>query len=207
MTEYLNKTQIKDRGWTETAIKRFLGKPDRTCKNPHGRHRIKHYLIDRIEEVEATPEFQAWQEKYLQQRTMRREAARKAAQSRRQNTLAKVKAWSPDVPYFKKRKLTRLAVDHYNYSEWPRRRSDHLASVNDDPSFLARIMVNFLRHEATSYDAVVDRLSGRAGRSEAYRVAKQRVLTAIGSRYPYLRKECERQASAIQDEPPCSRAR
>lgn len=198
MTDYLNKTRIKERGWTAAAIERFLGKPDQTCRNPYGRHRIKHYLVDRVVEAEATSEFQAWQEKYIQMQEVRRKAAKTAVDRRRQETLKQVESWSPDVPQFKRQRLTRLAIEHYNYS--PQRRTEHMASGCDDPSFLSRIAVNFLRHEATAYDAVVDRLSGRVGRNEAYTLAKQRVLEVIGNRYPHLRMECERQMRAIEDE-------
>ena len=36
-TDYLNKSELKQRGWTDVAIERFLPEPERTVSNPYHR--------------------------------------------------------------------------------------------------------------------------------------------------------------------------
>jgi hypothetical protein len=66
--EYMTMTALRtERGWTDGAITKFLGGCDHsyTTKNPYGRGTItvRLYNLARIEQAEATPEFQAWLEK------------------------------------------------------------------------------------------------------------------------------------------------
>jgi hypothetical protein len=68
------------------------------------------------------------------------------------------------------------------------------ADLRSDPNFLSRIMVNFLRHAAT-YDRTRDVLTKAGDATEAGRIIKIRTLEAIAGRYPFLVKECARQAA------------
>ena len=54
-----------------------------------------------------------------------------------------------------------------------------------------RVLVNYLRHEATPYH----RLLRKFPRARA--ALKRKTLDAIAAAYPYLREECERQADAL----------
>lgn len=58
---------------------------------------------------------------------------------------------------------------------------------NDAP----RRIVNYLRHHASNYDALIKRYP------RARNVIKRRALALIGERHPSLREECERQADAL----------
>jgi hypothetical protein len=60
--EYFTKTQLKDRGWTDAAISRFLGLEDRRRKFYYGYGEAKLYSVARVEPAEAKPEFLAWRE-------------------------------------------------------------------------------------------------------------------------------------------------
>lgn len=58
---YLSKTAIKDRGWTEGAIKKFLGEPDKLAKNKRSsRTKVHLYLEDRVVSMESTDEWKEW---------------------------------------------------------------------------------------------------------------------------------------------------
>ena len=63
----LNKSDLKSRGWTETAIAKFLGEPDSTRQNRRYRSAapVKLYRKARVELAEASPEFQAWRSRRL----------------------------------------------------------------------------------------------------------------------------------------------
>jgi len=67
------------------------------------------------------------------------------------------------------------------------------ATPDSDPAFLARITVNYLRHERTSYDALGAQLFGLVGREEAHDLLRERVLAAIADAYPSLAAECATQ--------------
>jgi hypothetical protein len=67
------------------------------------------------------------------------------------------------------------------------------ASANDDPAFLERITVNFIRHKLTRYDHELERLAGKVGVRRAVRVIRRRVYEAIAQAYPQYAAECRRQ--------------
>ena len=55
--EHLTKSRLKDRGWTESLINKFLGEPDLTKDNPMYRCAAPMclYSLKRIEQVELLP--------------------------------------------------------------------------------------------------------------------------------------------------------
>lgn len=58
--ELLTKACVKQRGWTESLIAKFLPHPDKTKQNPHYKSGppMKLYRLDRVAEAEASPTFQ-----------------------------------------------------------------------------------------------------------------------------------------------------
>lgn len=89
--------------------------------------------------------------------------------------------------------LIRRAVAHYNARNPGKAAADYLSSEE----FIARICVNFLRHECSIYDQSRDFLQGRASaddRAAVGAVIKGRTLRAIAAAYPALRDEAYRQA-------------
>jgi hypothetical protein len=56
---YLDATQLYERGWTETLIKRFLVNPDRLLPVDHWRNYQgkRCYFLGRVEEAEGSDEF------------------------------------------------------------------------------------------------------------------------------------------------------
>lgn len=84
---FYNKTELKQRGWTDTAITKFLGNPDRKGKNRKGRRgKVSLYFKDNVQRVEATSQFKEWK---LQSKA-RSQASLRAAEKKRQETLDKV---------------------------------------------------------------------------------------------------------------------
>ncbi|MET4144221.1 hypothetical protein [Arthrobacter sp. UYCo732] len=64
--EMLGPGTLADRSpaWTPAAIKRFLGEPDKLIRNPVYRNgpKMRMFSTDRVDEVEATDEWKAWEE-------------------------------------------------------------------------------------------------------------------------------------------------
>ena len=78
---YLSKTAIKDRGWTEGAIKKFLGEPDKLAKNKwSSRTKVHLYLEDRVVSVESIDEWKEWFNSSLKRRNILRDTNAKKRQ-------------------------------------------------------------------------------------------------------------------------------
>jgi hypothetical protein len=54
----------RDPAWTPSAIKKFLGDPDKLVTNPVYRTapKMRMFLISRVEQVESTEEWETWKE-------------------------------------------------------------------------------------------------------------------------------------------------
>ena len=196
--DYLTKTTIKkDRGWTEGAILKFLGEPDKLGSNPYSSKTPSHlYLLSRVKKAERTKKFKEWKKKSA----TRRNAARKAANTRKEKTLRKVRSrlgeiqLHPQARGLSKKRLRKLAVASYEDLEMERNWDEPRIVDKDAPaSFIHRIEVNFLRHEATMYDAELEEYAGSTGVREAVDMVRERVYEVIADEYPHLKKECERQ--------------
>ena len=90
MPAHLSVAGLKARGWTDAAIRQFLGEPDKLVDNPHYKSAapMRLYALARVEAVEASP---AWQETQ-HARHARTAAAQRTTQTKRQALLAEVAA-------------------------------------------------------------------------------------------------------------------
>lgn len=194
---HLGAKDLKARGWSESLIKRFLGKPDETSVNPHciSGPPIRLYDLQRVEAVEKGPEFQA----AVGRVAKHQETAQRAVETKRKRIMQKISEVQIAVPTISRNELTRKACQHYNGRNIDR--PDSLrASPRADPEFLARICVNYLRHALTRYDELCDEIKGRVGKSEARTLLKERILDAIAETYPWLEDECEDQKRKLFEE-------
>ncbi|MFI6942038.1 hypothetical protein ACIBI4_22430 [Streptomyces sp. NPDC050418] len=73
---------------------------------------------------------------------------------------------------------------------------------SSDRPALDRWQVNYLRHQLTHYDELLDGLHGKTGRAAAETLLRQRIYTAIAETYPFLAHECERQLREREGGPP-----
>lgn len=188
----LTRAALKERGWTDTLIRRYLGEPDALKRNPHYRSAapVQLYILSRVEGAEATPEFQNASEKSRR----RREGAKRAADTKRVNLLGSLEAAEVEVPEMPRDRLVRAACDHYNDHQSARGRWDFDSATPDStPTFIERITVNYLRHSLTDYEHLLGDLFGCVGREEGYILIKGRILDAIAAKHPWLAGECARQ--------------
>jgi len=91
------------------------------------------------------------------------------------------------VPSYSRRELLHRAIDANRKKTGKQIRTD----APDD--VLARIEVNFLRHEQSNYDSIRKALSGHVGAREGWLNLRFLVLTRIADAYPHLEDECMRQ--------------
>jgi len=211
---YCSVPDLRKRGWTPALIARFLPTPDDTWPNPHYRKAapMKAYLADRVSAIEQSPEFAALRA---------RAEARKRASARGVGTKrAKLAEWvaglTIPVPVLDRDVLIREACEYYNArgdrrparrwgdpgaeEEWGEAYVWRPASPGSDPWFLNRIVVNYLRHRLTDYEAVLRRTVGKVGRRAAYAAIKGKVLGAIAGAYPWLAEACRDAADRLAEE-------
>jgi hypothetical protein len=186
-----NISDLIERGWTRGLIKRFLGEPDATRRNRYRNRRrspVKLYRVNRVTEVEASPEFAEAQSKAM----VRSEAATKAAQRRAASLLAEVDAIEISVARLSLPALRRAALDAWEAKQFKRGKKANGQGVGEGT--VRRWMVNHARHKFTGYDAIIAGLFAKVGKRQAYKLLKVRTLQAIATAYPELADECRAQA-------------
>lgn len=193
---YLNKTKLKARGWTDSLISKLLGAPDETRRNPYylSSPPQQLFLRRRVEAIEATAEFQD----ALEVTQKRRQAAKAAAEKRRERTLDAAEAIDIVVPKLERDKLIDRACKAYNGRKLFE--NDFVsADSTSDQEFLDRICVNYIRHELTKYDSDMTSMQNLVGAAEARDIIREQVYYEISYVYPYLAKECRRQLRRRRD--------
>jgi hypothetical protein len=211
---YYGRPTLRTRGWTDALIARFLPEPDLLTPNPHYRMGLprKLYLITRVEAIEASDRFLIAQK--AAKRRQRRAA--KAVETKRLDMQQYLDRLTFMLPVLDRDSLIRQACQHYNHRQedramWAAERDRDFDSIpataESSPGFLARLAVNFLRHEATDYEDRLDATFGRVGAAQAYPAIVARVLDAIAAAYPWLAEECTRQkqtkaATEVKQEEP-----
>jgi len=188
--DMLSMRQLRERGWTTAMVRDLLGEPDTKRPNPVYRSGAPMGLWStaRVTAAEAGPAFGERKAKAGQ-----RSAVSSGVAARKRAGLVALAASVPvEVPRLPRDALVRRACASYN--AWHEGGLGHEpATPGSDPAFLARIMVNCLRHELSGYEVQLDALLGKVGRAAAGQVIRGRVYAAIGESYPYLAAECARQ--------------
>lgn len=178
----------QERNLTPALIRDFLGAPDRTAVNPYYRSgpQMKLYLLDRVTAAEQTPEFRASLERAMK----RKISAKGAAQVRHAKTLQDAAAIVVRVQQLPIAEVRAAAIRSYNDHNMFRNKR---AYADDDPAFLDRITVNFIRHELSYYDNHLFEQRRKIGAREAAALIKETTLSTIADVYPELFDEAMRQ--------------
>ena len=59
--QYIYRSTVKERGWSDFMIDMYLGKPDKIAPDPHYRSRRSQlYALKRVIAAEQAPEFEEW---------------------------------------------------------------------------------------------------------------------------------------------------
>ena len=186
--EYLSKPKLKERGWTDGMVRKFLGEPDATRPNPHYKCAAPMGLYDvkRVEKVERSAKFKAEMEKLAG----RKQSAQKAVKTKMQKAIEyarTVEIHVPTMDYEKAVKNACLSYNDFHEYLWMERGHEYTPAAPDsDPDFLRRITMNYLRHECTSYEQQLYELFGKTGVHEAHDILQQRINDEICRVYPEL---------------------
>jgi hypothetical protein len=147
---------------------------------------MKLYALERVEAIEATPEYQ----KAREASRTRQLAARGRALAKKKEAVAAAEALELRIEPEPWQDMQDKAIAHFNGRL---RRSQSPASRKTSTARLDRLTVNYLRHQQTSYEEELKEFKGVVGVGEAYLVVRNRILDLIAETYPQLRTECERQ--------------
>lgn len=186
LEQYVTVPKLKERGWTDTLIRKHLGEPDSFKRNPVYRSAapMRLYRMERVQSVENS---EMWAT--LQQHTdSRKQSAEKAVQTKVSRLLQQLESLVIVVPQLPAAELLQAACVHYN-----RRQGYQSATPNSDPAFLERITVNYLRHVLTTYEDELAKTFGKVGVRKAELEIRQKVYGAIAIAYPDLSSECDLQ--------------
>ena len=183
-------TAVKARGWTPALVRDFLGEPDSLARNPYYRSGapVKLYAQHRILAVETTDAFNAAKEAAGR----RSKSAKAAADVRRQELIAEIRAMVVTVSHVPLETLMRKSLAHWKANA----RSGEWRDGSDaDNATRGRWAVNYARHHRTHYDTALEAVAGRVGIGDAVDIIRAKVYRAIADAWPSLAAECTRQAN------------
>lgn len=193
--EFITKAGLKERGWAEAAISRFVPDCDQITPNPRFKKAapLELYLLTRIENIEQSNGFK----EFALASDKRKAAEPNGNGNENQTLLAEIEGWEILISSEALDKLRCDAIDAYNgHQDWICEyefRGIRFATKDSDPNFLDRITVNYLRHQLSDYGNRLVQLLGPTGKDEAYKALRDKILLAIAERYPELATECRRQ--------------
>ena len=189
--EYIIKKELKLRGFTEFSIKRFLKEPDKIIKDSYR----KYYLYDlkRVIEVENNEEFKEWFSKNKNKREILKQKKIEFNEKQKEINLDIVKSFKVNINLLKEKVLIDRAIEHYMV------RNEFASVDTSNKSFIDRLCVNYLRHCCTSYERNLDKIFGKIGKNELYRIIKINTLNEISLKYPYLEEEVKNQLKRLDD--------
>lgn len=188
-------TQLKQRGWTEALVKKFLDAPDATRPNPHYKSAapMRLYTASRVGAVELCEDWR----RAAERSRVRSEAGKAVASRKAAELVDRAEQLPITITRLPLDQLQKRAIASYNafHEEllWERGHDYERADAKSDPAFLSRITVNYIRHYLTTYDRHLQEVAGRIGVSLAIATIRRRIYAAICATYPEYAEECQRQ--------------
>jgi hypothetical protein len=177
---------IKERGWTDAMIRNILGTADLLKPNPIYKcaSPMRLYDLARVENAEKTETWNKLKSKAL----LRGDKTRKVAAKRAGQLIEEAETINVEVQKISLGKLEKRAIESWKDHKY------YLGKTFDEvPKDVERLMVNYLRHECTYYEAWLDEYSSKPGAHEARWIIRKKVYDVIAKNYPSLAKECTRQ--------------
>lgn len=179
-------TAAKLIGLTPARLDKLL-RPCDTAINPYYKSGppVGLYCPLELERISKDPEVAKVIATLKEKRPAREEAAQRAVQKKREQALEELnsiihrKKWHRRWPKTYT-EAVRQACARYN------ERKDYLAeaaTVDSDPAFLRRITENYIRHERTNYDDILDEFAGVVGIDDVYDRLKSYILRRIATYY------------------------
>ena len=197
MKELINQTTVIEMGFTKTMIKKLLPAPIEKA-NPHNKAiPIKLFEKDTVEKVMQTEEYKTEYEKAQKQKT----AALKAVKTKEETLLQEMSEIIKSIKIQvipEERLITRAIADYNAHQQEKSEKSGepYFTKVKAEDlteETLNRLIVNYIRHNLTTYDRNLLILNGKTGKQKGYIDYKEAILQQIALAYPKYKEECQRQ--------------
>jgi len=179
---YITLSGLKERGWTDSIIKKMNLLPDKSTKNPRYNKAapMKLYLVSKIEELEKSEQFC----NLITKSQSRKKGAEKAVETKIAKLYKYVETVPIEIEFVPEPQVTIDAINAYNdWHDFDLNNCINPASLNSDELFLMRIRGNYIRHNLTNYDEILAVLKGHTGIKEVYPDLKRKVMNRIDSEW------------------------
>jgi len=197
--KWIAKTTLLNRGWTEATIRKLLPEPNEK-KNPHFACASPMLLWNKAVVVEAEQS-----EVFLSakaKKVNRSKAMVKVHDKKRQELLDWVDNLMIEVPLIDLSVLRKRTLhnknNQYECQSAMRGTWYETDAFRADESTKQRWEVNYLRHNMTNYEEMLDNIFGKTGVREAYVLLKVKILKKIAEVYPHLAAECKNQIGNLE---------
>lgn len=184
--EYISKTSLLKRGWTEKSITELLPEPQ-LVENPHYKSAAKMKLWDLkiVEKKEKTKKFK----EYAKKKAKRSQVMKKVASKKRKEIIEEAKKFDINVERISmfelKYKTLEAKKNWYDFTE----QYDRASSVfGADKETIKRWEINYIRHNLTNYDLELEKLYRKVGKADAYINYKGILMKKIYEVYPELKE-------------------
>ena len=192
----MSQSDLISCGWTKKMIQDLLPEPEEK-KNPVFRRAspMKLWNVEDIENVMVTEAF-----KEAEIIANKRKASAVKAIEKRYNDLMQIIDDKIEEIHVRKldddtlRKNTLISKQNH----FADRYELYGGFEMPDESTMNRWVVNYIRHELTTYDYELYTIAGKVGVHDGYIKYKKAVLYKIAELYPNYSDECERQMSGIK---------
>lgn len=200
----LTQSAIMRLGFTKKMIETLLPEPAKREKNPYYRNAapIKLWYEDDIRAIMESPEYQECVEKSANRKAGAKKAV--ATKINKCRTIMNDIADLISVEVVPNDKLIDDAIAAKN--AWYAQMSSYYLcdcgyADKSNPEYVARIVVNYVRHNLTTYDKSLYELPlrGTPSRRDIYVEFFDIVLDKIAAAYPQYADECERQKQRKQN--------
>jgi hypothetical protein len=115
-------------------------------------------------------------------------------EAKKQKLLFHVSRWHITVEKLPYAQVQKKAIKRYNTHLFNTGQFDKpKANTTRDREFLDRISVNYIRHNLTNYDKMLDRVCKKMVSIDVYVLLNQKIYQTIGETYLNLKDECDRQ--------------
>jgi hypothetical protein len=193
----ITQSTLKQRGWTPKAVEMFLGDPDKTVPNPHYKKAapMRLWELTRVEVAEQSQPFIEWRSKTSKRRQRQSETMARVMEVKRQETIDWVATEiQPQIDralyqvtdgetlkHLEQKAVDswyELQLDSWHNYDCEKPNLDSLASATR-----IRWVKNYVRHQLTAYERLIDQTYGEVGRQQAYDEMKRLVSDAVDALY------------------------
>lgn|GEM_PF-1922780 len=175
-TDYFTVAELRERSWTERIIKKLNLTPCGIIQNPEcGAAIIKIYDRKLVELFEATDEFKAM----VKEDKSKKKGALKEDKKRKERLLEKVENIEITIEYVPESLLKKMALADYNTWHIEKRQTFEWASGRSDRKFQQKLRHNYIRHNLTNYDQIMNRIAKKIHGKDEYAEIRRILLKRI----------------------------